>query len=66
MTIIGKNQVIKGQVPLSEMANYTNELRSITSGKGSYSISFSHYEPVPSYIAEKIIAERKKEKEKVQ
>ncbi|MCS7180193.1 MAG: elongation factor G, partial [bacterium] len=40
-------QIIKAQVPLAEMANYTNELRSITSGKGSYSMEFSHYEEVP-------------------
>ncbi len=63
MTVVGKNQVIKAQVPLAEMANYTNELRSITSGKGNYSMAFSHYEPVPSHIATKIIEERKKEKE---
>lgn len=63
MTVVGKNQVIKAQVPLAEMANYTNELRSITSGKGNYTMAFSHYEPVPSHIAQKIIDERKKEKE---
>lgn len=63
MTVVGKNQVIKAQVPLAEMSNYTNELRSITSGKGNYSMAFSHYEVVPSHIATKIIEERKKEKE---
>ncbi len=56
-------QIIKAQVPLAEMLNYTNELRSITSGKGTYSMEFSHYEEVPSHIAARIIEERKKEKE---
>ncbi|MCK9266019.1 elongation factor G [bacterium] len=59
----GKRQVIKAQVPLAEMANYTNELRSITSGTGTYTMVFSHYEVVPAHIAQKIIDERKKEKE---
>jgi elongation factor G len=56
-------QIIKAQVPLAEMSNYTNELRSITSGKGTYTMEFSHYEEVPSHIAVKIIEQRKKEKE---
>jgi elongation factor G len=56
-------QIIKAQVPLAEMSNYTNELRSITSGKGTYTMEFSHYEEVPSHIAAKIIEQRKKEKE---
>lgn len=56
-------QIIKAQVPLAEMSNYTNELRSITSGKGVYSMEFSHYEEVPSHIASRIIEQRKKEKE---
>jgi len=56
-------QIIKAQVPLAEMSNYTNELRSITSGKGTYAMEFSHYEEVPPHIAAKIIEQRKKEKE---
>lgn len=56
-------QIVKAQVPLAEMSNYTNELRSITSGKGTYTMEFSHYEEVPSHIAAKIIEQRKKEKE---
>ncbi len=63
MSGTGKRQVIKAQVPLAEMANYTNELRSITSGTGTYTMVFSHYEVVPAHIAQKIIEERKKEKE---
>jgi len=63
MFLAGKTQVVKAQVPLAEMANYTNELRSITSGKGTFTMAFSHYEVVPPHIAQKIADERKKEKE---
>ncbi len=66
MITAGRTQVVKAQVPLAEMANYTNELRSITSGQGTYTMVFSHYEVVPSHIAQKIIDERKKEKEQQQ
>ncbi|RKY31800.1 MAG: elongation factor G, partial [Candidatus Omnitrophota bacterium] len=59
----GSTHIIKAQVPLAEMANYTTELRSITSGRGSYTMEFSHYQEVPPHIAQKIIEERKKEKE---
>jgi elongation factor G len=62
MGITGNIQNIKAQVPLAEMANYTSELRSITSGKGSYSMAFSHYEVVPFNVAEKITEERQREK----
>ena len=62
MGMIGSSQIIKAQVPLAEMANYTNEIRSITSGKGSYTMEFSHYEECPFHIAEKIIGEKQKEK----
>ncbi len=59
----GKNQVIKAQVPLSEMYRYATDLRSLTAGRGSYSMKFSHYEQVPHNIAQKIIEEYKRNKE---
>jgi elongation factor G len=59
----GTNQVIKGQVPLAEILKYAPDLRSMTSGRGNFTYTDSHYEEVPSYIAEKIIAESKKEAE---
>ncbi|OPY84870.1 MAG: Elongation factor G [Smithella sp. PtaU1.Bin162] len=59
----GTNQVIKGQVPLAEILKYAPDLRSMTSGRGNFTYTESHYEEVPSYIAEKIIAESKKDKE---
>ncbi len=59
----GANQVIKGQVPLAEILKYAPDLRSMTSGRGNFTYTDSHYEEVPSYIAEKIIAESKKEED---
>ncbi|MEN6376099.1 MAG: elongation factor G [Smithella sp.] len=59
----GSNQVIKGQVPLAEILKYAPDLRSMTSGRGNFTYTESHYEEVPAFIAEKIIAESKKEKE---
>jgi elongation factor G len=51
-----KYQVLKAQIPLSEMFTYAADLRSMTGGRGSYSMSFSHYEIVPSKLAQDIIA----------
>jgi elongation factor G len=59
----GTNQVIKGQVPMAEILKYAPDLRSMTSGRGNFTYTDSHYEEVPSYIADKIIAESKKEAE---
>jgi elongation factor G len=53
--------VIKGTVPLAEIANYSTELRSITQGEGDYAIEPSHYDIVPSHIAQQIV-ERYKNK----
>jgi elongation factor G len=59
----GSNQIIKGSVPLAEILKYAPDLRSMTSGRGNFTYTHSHYEEVPAYIAEKIIAESKKEEE---
>jgi elongation factor G len=53
------NVVVKAQVPLAEMLSYANELISMTQGRGSYSMDFSHYDFVPAEIAEKVIAAHK-------
>ena len=60
----GKNQIIKAQIPLAEMFKYASDLRSVTGGRGSYTMSFSHYEIVPQRIASSIIEKAKREKEK--
>ncbi|GAH00663.1 unnamed protein product, partial [marine sediment metagenome] len=54
---------IKALVPQAEMFNYSKDLRSITRGRGSFSMNISHSEEVPPHIQEKIIEESKKEKE---
>jgi len=59
----GHHQIIKGQVPLAEILKYAPDLRSMTSGRGTFTYEHSHYEEVPSYIAEKIVAEFKKDDE---
>ncbi len=56
-------QIIKAQVPLAELYMYSTQLRSITQGRGAYSRNFSHYEQVPSDLAQKIIEATKAEEE---
>lgn len=59
----GKNQVINANVPLSEFLTYAPDLRSMTGGRGMFTMDFSHYDEVPAQIAEKVIEEINKEKE---
>ncbi|HEX9783653.1 MAG TPA: elongation factor G [Opitutaceae bacterium] len=51
---------IKALVPLAEIADYNSRLSSITGGQGSYSIEFSHYEPVPPNVQQQIVAQHGK------
>jgi len=57
MDIKGKLQVVNANIPLSEMFKYANDLRSITGGRGIYTMRFSHYEEVPHKIASTIISQ---------
>ena len=57
------NTIITAQAPLAEVQRYSTELRSITQGRGVYTMTLSHYEQVPSHIAGDIIAQAQKEKE---
>lgn len=59
----GRLQTVKALVPMAEMARYAITLRSITSGRGSFRMSLSHYEEVPPEIAKRIIEEAQKEQE---
>lgn len=65
MEVKGKMQVVRAQVPLAEMFTYGNDLRSMTQGKGSFTMKFLHYEQVPAKISNNIIskyqAQHKKE-----
>lgn len=58
----GGNQKILALVPMSEMLVYANQLQSMTSGRGLYSMEFSHYEEVPGHLSQKIITDRQKQK----
>lgn len=53
--------IVTAQVPLAEMLRYTTDLRSITGGRGVFTMEFSHYEVVPAHLAQEIIAARQKE-----
>jgi elongation factor G len=55
MEMKGKSQAVKAHVPLAEMFTYANDLRSMTGGRGMYTMHFSHYEEVPHKIASVII-----------
>lgn len=57
MEVKGKQQVVKVQAPLAEMFKYANDLRSITGGRGTYTMRFSHYEEVPHKVTTPIIAQ---------
>ncbi len=59
----GQSQVIKAMVPMSEVLKYAPDLRSITSGRGSFEQRFDHYEEAPPPVAEKIIKENKAARE---
>jgi elongation factor G len=59
----GKWQVVKAQVPLAEMYRYAIDLKSITQGRGSFTMEFDHYEDVPQQISKEIIENAKREQE---
>jgi len=59
----GSLQVVRATAPLAEMANFASELRSITGGRGSYGMRFSHYQEVPNHLAQAIVTAAKREKE---
>ncbi len=61
MDVKRDTQIIKAQVPMAEMVSYAPVLTSVTGGRGSYHMEFSHYDEVPAHIAQKIIEEANKE-----
>ncbi len=56
------NQVIRAQVPMAEVLKYAPDLRSMTSGRGDFHMTFSHYEEVPPHIAERVIKELREQR----
>ncbi len=57
----GNYQVIRAHVPMAEVLKYAPDLKSMTGGRGQFSLQFSHYEEVPSHLSEKVVAQSKKE-----
>jgi len=57
-------QIIKAQVPMAEMVTYAPALTSMTGGRGSYHMEFSHYDEVPAHITQKIMEEANRERQK--
>ncbi len=62
-TLPGGMQAIRATAPLAEVMNYNSQLRSITGGQGSYTMEFSHYEPVPGNVQQQIVAKSEKKKQ---
>jgi elongation factor G len=62
----GAMTVIKAQVPMAEMLTYEQHLTSVTGGRGSYHMEYSHYDEVPTHLQSKIIAASKAEREGVE
>ena len=63
MTPEDKYTVIEAEVPHSEVQRYAQDLRSLTQGRGTYSLEIDHYEPVPQNIEQKVIEDAKRAKE---
>ncbi len=62
----GGTQIIRAQVPMAEMLNYQNDLISMTQGRASFTMEFSHYDYLPQQQAEKVIAAAKAAREGVE
>jgi len=62
----GARAVITASVPLAEVQKYAADLRSITQGRGVYSMELDHYEEVPSYIASSVIEKAKQDREEAE
>jgi len=60
---MGEMHVIRAQVPLAEMLTYAPQLRSMTGGRGSYTMDVDHYDEVPAHLTEKIVEEAKAARE---
>jgi elongation factor G len=58
----GTTQTIRAEVPLSEMFGYATDLRSLTQGRATFTMTFEKYEEVPKHIAEQVAGERAKAK----
>lgn len=64
MDSAGRFQVVKAQIPLAELHNYSTTLRSMTQGRATFTRELSHYDPVPKEVEAKVIAESREEENK--
>jgi elongation factor G len=62
MTLENHIQIIQAQAPLAEIQRYAIDLKSITQGRGTFTMGFSHYQETPALVVQKIIADRQQEK----
>jgi elongation factor G len=60
----GDKSIITAVVPLAEMQRYATDLRSLTQGRGLFSMELDHYENVPAHLTQQIVEEYQREKEK--
>jgi elongation factor G len=58
-----RNQIVRAHVPMAEVLKYAPDLRSITGGRGMFSMKFSHYEEVPAHLQEQLVAAAQQDKE---
>ena len=65
MTSHGGETEVEAEVPQAEVLRYATDLRSMTQGRGSYTVEFSHYEGVPQHLAQKVVEDAQKAKEAV-
>lgn len=63
MEPMGDHQMIKAKIPLAEVLSYAPDLNSMTGGRGTYTLEFSHYDDVPGHVSPKIIEEIKAKRE---
>ncbi len=63
MDQVGENSVVTALVPLAELQRYVSDLRSITQGRGVFSMEYSHYQQVPGHLTDQIVAESQREAE---
>lgn len=59
----GRNQIVRAHVPMAEVLKYAPDLRSITGGRGMFTMKPSHYEEVPAHLQQQLVAEAQKDKE---
>ncbi len=59
----GQMQIIRAEIPMAEVSRYSTELKSMTGGEGTFTLEFSHYQPVPPQIQQEIVERRRQQKE---